>query len=393
MLTLVADDLTGACDSGALFSGPGPVGVLTDGLTLDPGWDVVSADTESRPLEPGDAAKRVWETARRLQPRLGHGLVFKKIDSTMRGPVAAELDALLLATGLRAALVCPAFPVQGRTVMNGVLRVGGRPAHETPIGQDPYYPGATSSVLEMLEGASERPVRHVPLREVRWGRDALARLLTDAGDALIAADAETESDLDAIARAATDDPSLLLAGSAGMARALAGALDYPAPSTALPPGRGWLIVAGSLHPATRAQIKALADSGVTGLWVDGGREPSPDPAIAALRHGRPAFVATREPRYAADHEAWAEMASQLALVVAHVVAEAEADVLAVTGGATAWALLQALEATRLEVTAAPSSGLALGDLVVKQASTLSLLTKAGGFGAPDLFLDLMKATR
>lgn len=393
LATLIADDLTGACDAGALFSGAGPVGIVTDGLAFDPNRDVVAADTETRALDAGQAAKEVWDMARHLAPRFALGPAVKKLDSTLRGQVAAELDAMLLATGLRAALVCPAFPAQGRTVVDGILRVDGILAHESPIGQDPFYPGPTSSVIDIVQDGTERTVAHLRLRDVRWGHEALCRALDEAAGELIVADAETDADLDALARAALVlDPSLLLAGSAGLAGAMARALKYPPPPRAVPRTRRWLIVAGSLHPATRAQIQALADAGTTGCWVDGVREPDPGPVLKALAQGHPAYIATRAPSDGAGAERWAEMAAALAAVAADIVAQAEPDVVAATGGDTAWALLEALGASRLEVTGAPLSGLAIGALVTRDGSTLSLLTKAGGFGASDLFLSLLDGT-
>src|SRR5258705_480938 len=88
--TIVADDLTGACDTGALFAarGPVPVTVWPDPPLHAP---VTVVDTESRTLDPVDAARRVSGVARNL----ARTRFFKKIDSTLRGPIGAELDALL----------------------------------------------------------------------------------------------------------------------------------------------------------------------------------------------------------------------------------------------------------------------------------------------------------
>jgi len=79
-------------------------------------------------------------------------------------------------------------------------------------------------------------------------------------------------------------------------------------------------------------------------------------------------------------------------VAARVLAESRPDLVAVTGGETAVALLRAVGATRVELSGSPSSGLALGEAVVDAGSTFPLLTKAGGFGPPDLFLALLKGT-
>jgi len=406
LATLIADDLTGACDAGAPFAGRGRVGVFVAPASPGPEWDVAAVDTESRGLEPAEAAELVGAAAGRLGTRLARGLLFKKIDSTLRGPVGAELEALLSASGRRTALLCPAFPGQQRAVLHGTLRVSGVPAHETPVGRDPTYPGPTSDVPEILRRGAIRPISFLPLVRVRGGHDDLVRALRGAGDEIIVADAETDGDLESLAGAALGCPELVLAGSAGLARAAAAALGYAGPPVPLPDGHAWLIVAGSLHPATRAQLRALEAAGVTGVRLDGPCDPDARPLIGQIKDGRPVFIATGDVTAAAPGARHAA-ASRLALVAARVLAESRPDLVAVTGGETAVALLRAVGATRLTLSGAPSSGLALGDAIVdsawarpaarrprlgsniEAASTLPLLTKAGGFGPPDLFLTLL----
>jgi uncharacterized protein YgbK (DUF1537 family) len=73
-----------------------------------------------------------------------------------------------------------------------------------------------------------------------------------------------------------------------------------------------------------------------------------------------------------------------------VIAQASPTLVVLTGGETALAVLRALGARHLELDGAPASGLALGRLVVQEASSLPVLTKAGGFGPPDLFVALAR---
>src|SRR5688572_10104079 len=115
-LTIIADDLTGACDTAALFCGRGRVPVFIAPAPAGGDWEVAAVDTESRALPGAEAARRMRSTGAGLAERLVAGSLFKKIDSTLRGPIGAELDALLSVTGRTGALVCPAFPAQHRTV-------------------------------------------------------------------------------------------------------------------------------------------------------------------------------------------------------------------------------------------------------------------------------------
>ena len=394
-LTIIADDLTGACDTGCLFAGPAPVGVIAEPALARSDAGVVAVDTESRALTAHDAGHRVGVIAERLGPRLREGLLFKKIDSTLRGPVGAELTALLDTGGWNGALVCSAFPAQGRVVRDGVLRVDGVPAHETAIGGDRHYPRGTSEVTAILAQGAARAIHRLPLATVRAGARSVREALGRAEGGLVAADAETDADLAVLASATVPPLAWLLAGSAGLGQAVAIALRFPRPVVSLPPGRAWLWVVGSVHAASRAQLAALEAAGAIGMYLDGaetGGAASDISAVArALERGHPGFLASAPGARLAPREA----SRALGAATARVLARAAPDVLAVTGGETAYDVLQELGATRLDLLGAPASGLALGAVTAGKFprpdhGTLPLVAKAGGFGAPDLFLTLLE---
>ena len=384
-VTIIADDLTGACDAGALFAGRGPVGVFVAPDLPDAGWPAAALDTESRALQPAAAAERVRRVVDRLETRLSGGRIFKKLDSTLRGRVAAEVDALMGASGAATALVCPAFPAQGRTVRDGVLSVFGRPAHESPAGRDPDYPGLTSNLFEILSSPSGRPLSLLSLKDVRGSLEELSRAL-EVRTGLVVADAEIDEDLDAIARAAIARAGVLLAGSAGLAGAAARAWGFAAPPPPAPSPGGWLVVAGSRHPATHAQVEALEAAGAAGVRLDGVGEPDLRRVVGALRAGTPAFLSVN----AGFEGAPRDIATHLAFAAKAVLTEVSPALLVLTGGDTAQAVMRALAARRLELDGAPVSGLALGRLVVDSTSSIPVLTKAGGFGPPDLFVALAR---
>jgi uncharacterized protein YgbK (DUF1537 family) len=356
MLTILADDLTGACDTGALFTGHARVPVTVWPQSPCRGTIRV-LDTESRALRSAEAARRVEMTA---GPGSGPRY-FKKIDSTLRGHVAIEVDALLRASGGTSALLVPAFPAQGRTVLDRILLVDGTPIAETTIGRDPEFPGLeTSNVVDLLRSRLPRPLAWLPIDQVRAGRSALAARLERLSGIVVVADAETDSDLATLVDAALAlDPAPLLIGSAGLARALAARLGVLAERVALPPVHRWLVVAGSRHPATRAQIAVAREAGIRVL------------ASVQEDSGR------RE-----------QVARQLADEARRLLARERFDLVVVTGGQTAVALYRALEAERIDLVGVPGPGLALGYLHAARRPALPILTKAGAFGAPDLFVSL-----
>ena len=113
---------------------------------------------------------------------------------------------------------------------------------------------AVAHVVDWIRSETDRPLAWIPLAEVRAGVAVLAARLARLTGTIAVADAETDADLDTIVGAALAlDRAPLLAGSAGLAQPLAERLGLHAERALLPGGR-WLVVAGSLHPATRRQL-------------------------------------------------------------------------------------------------------------------------------------------
>jgi uncharacterized protein YgbK (DUF1537 family) len=313
---------------------------------------VAAVDSESRSLPVAEARERVRTVVRTTRSA---GVWFKKVDSTLRGAVADELDGLLEASGAPGAVLCPAFPAQGRTLVDRVLRVHGAPVRDTPLGHDPDFRLGRSDVVAALGASTRRAVDWCSLEALRRGR------LRVAPRAIVVCDAETDVDLAAVVATAMALPAPpILVGAAGLAMALARHLNLLGDVPRVPAGARWLVVAGSRHPATAAQVEALAPHGARILRSP--HEPGSDRAA---------------------------IAGDLARQARKVLESEPIDGVAVMGGDTAVALYRELDADRLELLGAPLPGLALGRIRWGNNRELTLLTKAGGFGPPDLFVRLL----
>lgn len=228
---LIADDLTGACDAAAPFAARG---LRTSVILGDAPADaqVLSISTNSRDLPAEDIRRALKAAAIGFAARRPR-LIFKKIDSTLRGNPGVEIDAALDAFGCRGAVVCPAFPGMHRVVEGGYLRV------------------TTDPKFAPLHVATHASCRHIDLAELRA---ALAQ-----GARILSLDAICDPDLDRIAAAllALDEP-VLWAGSAGLASALARAIGGTLVPHTRPERPGpVLFCIGSDHPVTLSQIDAL----------------------------------------------------------------------------------------------------------------------------------------
>jgi D-threonate/D-erythronate kinase len=439
-LLILADDLTGAADSGAAFARRG----WRTLLALEPGTgadaDVLVLSTDSRAL-PEDAAASAVRSAL-AQVNLSNFLVlYKKIDSTLRGHPAAELGELLGALGETRALIAPAFPAQGRSTRDGHVFVNGVPLEDTA-----FEVGPAGGNLRQLFGGIASPGL-LSLDGVRGGTAGL-RAALGAFPGLWIADAETDADLISASGAALGLGWRVLCGSAGLANALAeglgenptgGAINEPQAGAARGP---LLVVAGSRHAATAAQVRAACRAGArlvtpgadfyAGAGSEGVAEaaqalaevlgrgetailaveknpPSPPykggqkPLYAPSQRGQDSPLPTRttlsfkgveggqnqagidpkgfgKPLGSEREEQAALVARKLGETAALAMAAVSPGGLFLTGGDTARAVCRALGCTQLWLGGEVEPGLPWSRLGDGRCADLPVVTKAGGFG-------------
>ena len=404
-VALVADDLTGALDAAAPFAGrglrvtvfrgpgtlPAPPGrALSDSAAgtartgpapggMHPG-SVLAVSTSSRHLDPAAARAAVESAGRRLaawSPRL----VFKKVDSTLRGPLADEVAAAMETFERRTALVCPAFPAAGRIVRGGAVFVRGEPLAETEYALDLRTRAPTGNLAEVFEGSGA--VRRVATGSDDWTRPA-------AGIAI--ADAETDADLaELAARIMASATTVLAVGSDGLATGLAGLLGRPQPGVGLDGRSGGVL-----------------------LFALGSRSATAQGQLDRLLRARPDTPVLDAPGGAVDAERVARAAASARVVVVRVPAvprgEPDAVVrtfaggvrtaidglggppglaaLVATGGDTVEAILDAFGIAELDVQGEFRSGIPVSVGRVGDGAELVLVSKAGGFGELDLFAEI-----
>lgn len=197
-LGIIADDLTGANDTGVQFACHGyRTTVYLDDISHYNYADVLVLNTDSRQDPAQQAGRKAFEAANELL-NAGVGRIYKKIDSVMRGNIGAELDQVCAASGCQTAFICPAFPALGRTVVNGEVRINGQPIHASVITRDHITPVKSASICDIIRQQSQRQMIHLTLAQVR-GAQLRNRLASYVGQACyVVMDAETEEDMKAI---------------------------------------------------------------------------------------------------------------------------------------------------------------------------------------------------
>lgn len=390
-LALIADDLTGALDAAAQLrtSGYSTRIALCEPLRGDHCWPiggatVIGLSTESRHDEPARAAEKItWAMSHaRRWP------TFKKIDSTLRGNVGAEVEALLRLGTAKHVIMAPAFPSQGRTTEDGRLLVNGRPLSETEFANDPISPMRTSSIAEILAEQTEIPTIVLPLAVVDQGPGAVASAISAMPKAIVICDAVTQTDLQTIVSGAVRaDAGRLLCGSAGLAAALPDALALGEPDATAPPALPagpLLIVVGSRHPTTRQQLKQSSVYGVSAqaeVLCRGVANRAVDEITENLREGRNVTLAVASGEVIPG--AAKAIVAGLAATARAVMDAMTPAGLVMTGGDTATAVCSRLDAEVLELNGVVLPGIPMSTLHGGRYDGLGIVTKAGGFGAPD----------
>jgi len=271
---IIADDLTGANDTALQFLLRGcNTQILLDTENIPEGCHNTIAwaiNTESRSLKPQEAAKSVEKAAKALYKKLNVDFIYKKIDSTMRGNIAAETLALLESNDLDAAIIVPTLPDEGRITVGGYHLLKGVPLERTEFARDPDSPISQSYIPSLLSNQCEDPkvIAHIGLKKVMRGAGPILMELQEhikQDKKLIVIDAVSMIDLEQIVLAMEKGLAhykILPCGSAGLARALTKSWlpdgKYQNILKTTPEGPT-LVVIGSVTSITRSQVKLLQD--------------------------------------------------------------------------------------------------------------------------------------
>lgn len=335
-IILLADDLSGALDSAAPFRTAGQeVAVAIDmaamAVAAQRAPHVLAVNLDCRTLDSDTAAARVRSLAPAIATLAPH-LVFLKLDSRLKGPVSALVEAAMAASGRQRAIVCPAIPELGRFVIDGVV-----------IGR-----------------GIDRPI-------------AVAECMPD-DPAIVCRDAGDQATLHDIAGVILDDPGTVLAvGARGLAQALA---ELAAPGCA----------AAYLHDALHLPI----------VFAIGSRDPITSRQVERLLQSvsmtdeRPVrsrpVVLVRPPAGLADPH---DIAARLAEDVARLVdARPDATIVA-SGGDTAMAVARRLGVNVLVPRHELLPGVPISDAPDKPG--IRIATKSGGFGDPETLVACLAA--
>lgn len=389
-LIIVADDLTGAMDVAGPLAGRGlatRVVASVDGCTFAtlPAAEVLSINADTRHLAKEQAAQRMRSVVRELV-HPDSEILIKKVDSTLRGNVVVETLAMFEASARSAAVVAPAFPRQGRTVVEGTVRVHGVPLKDTNFARDPLSPPPLEPLHELFGSAD---VRAEVCSVMRGGSVALAE---DRHRQIFVVDSASDEDLRSTLRTFQGRlREVLLVGSAGIAEALAEVCFERTAETFVSPAlKGPLLfVVGSRTEQSLQQVHALVEHCSARIFA------APDGKVdvaAAMRATESVLVLKATAGEEGPGVRASEVAHRLGEGVSQLLERRPIAAIVATGGDTAVAILQHLSQAVLRVAGTLLPGIPFSRIEAG-GREVWFVTKAGGFGPSDTFVTIVRCLR
>ncbi len=408
LLLVLADDFTGALDTGVQFAACGISTrvVVGDAVEMENCESTVLViDTETRHLPPKQAHDIVYRLTERAM-RADVKCVYKKTDSALRGNIGAELSAVLEAGKSRQLPFLPAFPQIGRTTVKGVHYIDGVEVTKSPFGQDPFEPVKHSRVTELIAEQSELPAFSCAV-------PTAAEDLPTA-DGILVFDAATTEDLDNVGAALCRAGSpRILAGCAGFAAKLPGLLQLPAGEKPRLPQLDprLLVLCGSVNPITLRQMDAAEKAGFLRLRLTPQQKLEPgywdsDPGTKALAEVEQLLAVNArciiETNDAEGNQLTAEYARERGIdlegirqgiagsvgnMLGKLFTSPSLGTLLLTGGDTLLQCMNCIGVQELEPICELESGVVLARFSYRNCSRY-VITKSGGFGQEDLLISL-----
>jgi uncharacterized protein YgbK (DUF1537 family) len=411
-IAVIADDLTGANDTGVQFSKQGLktiVLMVADESLSTLNADVVVIDTQSRALPPDEAYKKVSGTAQLFKDAGQFQAIYKKIDSTLRGNIGREIDAIMDTCGQKLAIVAPAFPKNGRITVGGYHLLQGAPLEATEIARDPKCPINESHLPTLLAELTQRKVGHIGIKATLTGPDGIhaeiKKLFADGRSVIVCDVWQEEHFKEIIVAALRFKKPVLWVGSAGLAEYLPSAMGFNAAPVEAKPV---VVLAGSVSNVTRKQISCLKQRPEMSYFeLDPCELLQKETAsveitrcfiavMEAVKAGRDVVIVsgfsdeivakTKERgsslRLSGQQTAEA-IASALGEICRQIALNAKLGGLVLTGGDTAVSCCSLLSAKGIIVTKEVAPAIPLGMLKSGPCDGLRVVTKAGAFGAED----------
>lgn len=402
-MMMIADDFTGALDTGVKFSEAGIRTIISTDIDYDPGRQpensVLVLCVPTRHL----TAEEAYRVIRRIVERFaGHAdSIFKKTDSALRGNIGAELQAVLDGSGQTIVAFLPALPEMNRITVGGIHYIDGMPVRQSAFGQDPFEPVEEDSIPALLCRQCRANVQVVPIGQ--------KPTLTPGQKTILVFDSKTQQDMhECVEMLRQTNHMDLIAGCAGLAQALVYKEHRKHCVDLESKGSDLLVVCGSVNPISLSQMDQAEHAGaprfhlpasflINNEPVDSGENrPVFDALLQACREHKRVLIDSlqsgeEQVLRGSDRLPLEEIRQKISGRLGEVLKTlVESDVdkrLMIIGGDTLLAFMNAIGCTELTPVREIRSGVVLS-LLTYHDRTYQIISKSGGFGEANLLVTL-----
>ena len=403
-LLIIADDITGALDTGVQFVNYGvtPIFLVQRRVDFnkyaDKPEEVLVLDVETRHVSAGEAYSIVYQLVRDAVDA-GVQYIYKKTDSGLRGNVASELSATLKASGKKFLAFLPAFPKMNRVTAGGVHYIDGVPLRSSVYGKDPFNP-VVSSYIPDLFADFEVEVKVFGKTE---------HYDTNVQKETIGVfDTETNQDLNRIVRHLDKHGQLsALAGCAGGAAVLNRTLGFQWRFRVNPClNKPLFVVCGSVNPVSKAQVEYAQRHGFgrttlssdrllkeDGLFTRGGGWF--EKLLQECAEAENYIIDTDAANFAEgvsveeNRKMGLKIAASMGRIVGRLLESGVDKALMIIGGDTLLGLFESTDCGDIRIVCELNDGMVLSQISIKSRK-LWLISKSGGFGGQDLLVRLAR---
>lgn len=415
-LLIIADDFTGALDTGVQFAASGAnTRVVThadyDFKSIDEAVQVLVMDAETRHMRAEDAYEVVYDmTLRAIEAKIPY--LYKKTDSALRGNIGSELTAILQASNEKSLYFLPAFPKMNRQTKEGYHFIDDVLVSESVFGKDPFEPVTSSYIPEMIERQSNVKVKVKSLERFVIN-DKEKNDSNQSEKVLYILDAQTDDQLkewgDYLKRT---NKMHLTAGCAGFATVLPDLLSIKGEDkTNIKLLPNFLMLCGSVNPITSAQLDYAENNGF--LRVRLKPEERLNQTFWTSDHGQARLKEIKDlsdkhacmildsndllgqeetKEYAEFHnlildDIRVRIAASFGYILKYLFDQGLESTLMITGGDTLLGCMEELSVKEMEPICELAPGTVLAQFGVKEKK-YQVITKSGGFGPETLLVDL-----
>ncbi|OQY16188.1 MAG: hypothetical protein B6I32_04080 [Desulfobacterium sp. 4572_20] len=432
-IAIIADDLTGAADTGILFSSKYKPAALISHTHIQTAYatlkendvEVLSINTDSRCLSTDAAITRLNATTSLLLSNDPPAHIYKKVDSSLRGNLGTEIEVVMEEMGFELSFIAPAFPEMGRTTLNDIHFVHNVPIADTELAEDPVNPLSTSCLTDIVTSQCNWKVNHINLNILSSDEEILKKEINQlkaTGIRHLVFDVTNRNHLNKIVRLAfsCSPVKILLAGSAGLAKSFSEYI-YHQPSVLheaqlihsgieIPQGK-FLLVIGTASTVAGDQIASLCrahqyevvrlapeillnpDNLEELMQVQNSAQQifSNDNLIIKIDEQDNPVLDKSENRWTAIEKHKSDkiaqkIVDQLGCFIDSLLRQNRPSVLYLSGGDTARAILEAIGARGLLLKKEIFPGLVLSTVMGGTFKGMIVVTKAGAFGDQDILV-------